>query len=188
MIDNQTMTSAPKLDLRWTFSNALSALRGLLAIPAALTIMAGMGGVTIAIFVFATITDLLDGYLARRLNEVSDLGKILDPLADKIFIGAVVVAMLLEGMLPLWFVAVILARDLLILAGGVIVERRTRTVLPSNYPGKIAVLILSTTLLLIVAGVGQTVIQIMMGIALALLSLSFVLYLARAAKVWREAR
>ncbi len=184
MLADQTVEEQKKLDLRWTLSNALSALRMLLVIPAAFTLSSGMRVETIGIFILATITDILDGYLARRLNEVSDLGKILDPLADKIFIGVVVAVMLMEGMLPLWFVALVIGRDLAIFAGGIMIERKTGVVLPSNYPGKIAVLILSATLLLIVAGAGESVTTAMMWLSLALLAVSLLLYLRRGAAAW----
>ena len=172
----------PGLDLRWTISNALSALRIVLVVPAVLAIDADMRMLAIGLFVLAAVTDMLDGYLARRLHEISDLGKILDPLADKIFVGAIVVQLLLRHELPLWFVAIVLGRDLLILLGGIYIERRTGVVLPSNYPGKIAVLTLSLTLLLVVAGIGPTTLNIMIAINLLLLAVSIVLYGKRAAE------
>lgn len=128
---------------------------------------------------------MLDGWLARKRNEISDLGKILDPLADKVYVGVVVVVMLMQGMLPLWFVLVVLGRDLLILVGGILFERRTGVVLPSNYPGKIAVLVLSGTLLAIVAGASTAVTTTMGGIALLLLAISFTLYLIRVVQQWK---
>ena len=85
------------------------------------------------------ITDLLDGYLARKLNQVSELGKIIDPLADKIAVGAIAILMFINGLIPLWFIAVVLIRDILILAFGLILKSRKKIVLMSNYPGKIAV-------------------------------------------------
>jgi len=165
--------------MRWTLSNALSALRMVLVIPMAFTLYGGMRWVTAGICVLAAVTDFLDGYIARRNNEISDLGKILDPLADKVFVGVVVILMLLQEMLPLWFVAVVLGRDLLILVGGLLIERRTGEVLPSNYPGKIAVLVLSTTLLAIILGAPKDVVDVMMAISLGLLALSLYLYAKR---------
>jgi CDP-diacylglycerol--glycerol-3-phosphate 3-phosphatidyltransferase len=177
--------AAPALDLRWTLSNALSALRMVLVLPMAYTLIAGMRWATVVICVLAAVTDVLDGYIARRNNEISDLGKILDPLADKVFVGVLVILLLIKAMLPLWFVAVVLGRDLLILAGGLLVERRTGAVLPSNYPGKIAVLVLSTTLLLIIIGTAPIVITVMMTASLVLLAISLVLYATRAIEAGR---
>ena len=62
----------------------------------------------------------------------------IDPLADKIFIASVVLAMLALGLLPIWFVVVIIARDVIILLAGIWATRRFKVVLPSNYPGKAA--------------------------------------------------
>lgn len=64
------------------------------------------------LFTLATITDYLDGYLARRMNLVSDLGKLLDPLADKLLIATVLVMLVPLGRVPAWAVALILAREL----------------------------------------------------------------------------
>lgn len=177
--------SPQPLNLRWTLSNALSVLRMLLVIPTWFTLTSGMRLATVALFILSALTDVLDGWLARKRNEISDLGKILDPLADKVYVGVVVVIMLMQEMLPLWFVLVVLGRDLLILVGGILFERRTGVVLPSNYPGKIAVLVLSGTLLAIVAGASATITELMGGTALLLLAISFMLYVVRVMKQWR---
>lgn len=84
-------------------------------------------------------TDLLDGYLARKLDQVSELGKIIDPLADKIAVGAIAILMFLKGLIPVWFIIIVIFRDLLILIFGLILKRKKKIVLMSNYPGKIAV-------------------------------------------------
>lgn len=185
MIAEQTAQTA--LDLRWTFSNALSALRGMLAIPIVFTIDAEMRLVTILISIAAVITDLLDGWLARKLNEISDLGKILDPLADKIYMAVGVAALLAKGWLPLWFVAIVLGRDLLIFLGGIYVERRAGIVLPSLYIGKAAVASLALQMILLLAGVDGIVYQVSMGLSIALLAASFVAYSIRAVKTLRRA-
>lgn len=130
--------------------------------------------------VAAVATDLLDGYLARRNNEVTEFGKIIDPLADKIFVATMVIVMVLKEMIPLWLMLIVLGRDLLILTGGLIVERRIGVVLPSNYPGKVAVISLSVALVLILLGTAGTVSRIFIWLAVALLALSLVLYAKRA--------
>jgi CDP-diacylglycerol--glycerol-3-phosphate 3-phosphatidyltransferase len=179
-------TKQPAIDRRWTISNGLSALRMVLVIPAAIALGNGMRALTIGLFVLAAVTDVLDGYLARRLDEVSEFGKIIDPLADKVFVGAIVVQMLVMGLLPVWFVAVVLARDILILLGGIYYERRTGVVLPSNYPGKIAVVVISTTLLLIVAGVTGLTIDVFYALSIVLMAISLTLYATRAVRLLKK--
>jgi cardiolipin synthase (CMP-forming) len=92
------------------------------------------------------ITDLLDGYLARKLNQISELGKIIDPLADKIAVGAIAIMMFFNGLIPLWFILIVVMRDVLILIFGLILQRKKKIVLMSNYPGKIAVLTIGIAL------------------------------------------
>jgi len=102
--------------------------------------------IIIYIMILMYITDLLDGFLARKLNQISELGKIIDPLADKIAVGAIAILMFFNGLIPLWFILVVLVRDLLILTFGMILKRKKKIVLMSNYPGKIAVLTIGLAL------------------------------------------
>lgn len=134
----------------WTPANFISFLRMLMVVPAVIALSHGRARMAAAIFAIAFATDLLDGFVARRTGDVSEYGKIIDPLADKIFVGCVVVAMLVFGMVPLWFVAIVLARDVIILLAGMWAGRKFKVVLPSNYYGKSAVLTISLTLFLIV--------------------------------------
>ena len=64
------------------------------------------------LFVIATVTDLVDGYLARRLKLITTVGKIADPIADKLLIGTALIALSIEGSLSWWFTAVILTREI----------------------------------------------------------------------------
>ncbi len=70
--------------------------------------------VALAIFIVIASTDWLDGYLARRLNQVTDLGKILDPLVDKLMVAAPLLILVGLGQLPAWGVFLIIARELFI--------------------------------------------------------------------------
>lgn len=72
------------------------------------------GSVAFGIFVLAALTDWLDGHLARKWNLITDLGKLLDPLADKILISVAYIALVREGLSPLWVVATIISREFLI--------------------------------------------------------------------------
>lgn len=70
--------------------------------------------IAVVLFLIASGTDWLDGYLARRLNQVTDLGKLLDPLADKILVTAALVSLTQMRLVPAWTVTLILAREFLI--------------------------------------------------------------------------
>ncbi|MBS1552523.1 MAG: CDP-alcohol phosphatidyltransferase family protein [Bacteroidetes bacterium] len=84
-------------------------------------------------------SDLLDGYLARKLDQVSETGKIIDPLADKISVIVISLILLYLGKIPLWFVLIVVFRDLFILGFGIYLDKKKDIRLMSNYPGKIAV-------------------------------------------------
>jgi cardiolipin synthase len=88
------------------------------------------------LLIVAGITDGLDGYVARRLNQVSRLGIVLDPLADKILAVALVVMLIFFRGFPLWLAVVIVGRDLLILAAGVVLLKGSDIVVPSKLFGK----------------------------------------------------
>src|SRR6202011_500855 len=67
-----------------------------------------------AIFIVFSLTDTLDGEIARRRGSVSDLGKFLDPLADKLFVLSVLIVLVQEGLVAAWVVVVIFSRELII--------------------------------------------------------------------------
>jgi cardiolipin synthase (CMP-forming) len=134
----------------WTYSNGLSALRAVLTVPAAMLLWSQQNEIAMGVGVLCYITDVLDGWLARRLNEVTEWGKIIDPLADKIFVGVITTILVLQGRLPLWFVGTILCRDAVIMLAGIYLARRTDFVLPSNYPGKAAVVCIMFTMTCVV--------------------------------------
>lgn len=100
----------------------------------------------------AILSDFLDGYLARRWNQISELGKILDPIADKVNIGGMVIALYLFQDFPLWLTLVIVLRDLGIMIGALLILRSKRQVISSNLPGKIAVVVVALTIIMFLLG------------------------------------
>ncbi len=135
----------------WTISNLTSVSRIIFVLPAAYCLMADFTDHrewAVMFILVASFTDFLDGYLARILHQVTDFGKIIDPLADKIGIGIVAVCLLLTGDIPMWYFVVVVARDALIFVGGVYINRRKGIVPQSNMAGKIAVCIIALALLL----------------------------------------
>lgn len=108
------------------------------------------------LIVFMWITDILDGFIARKRNEISELGKIIDPVADKVSIITITLVLLINGILAFWFFLVILLRDVIILAGGIYVKKKYAVVLQSNWIGKLTVFVIGFTLLNLILITGLT--------------------------------
>jgi cardiolipin synthase (CMP-forming) len=123
----------------WTWSNVVSIIRLLLTVPIVWLLWNDRNVEAVVVSLAAAATDWVDGRLARATHTVSEWGKILDPIADKVLVGAVVVVMLLQQIMPAWFVISVLARDLIIIVGGLVARRHTPVVLPSLMSGKLAV-------------------------------------------------
>lgn len=103
----------------------------------AITLQTRVGNAAALFFmVLSGITDFLDGYLARRLNQRSHLGRILDPLLDKISVGVVMLYLAAYRQLPYWYVALVIGRDLLILSVAISLVNRTKMIMESNFLGK----------------------------------------------------
>lgn len=170
-------------------SNTLSFIRLLLFIPVWIAfnnfdeITAGyiVGGIGI----FAAITDILDGYFARKLNQITEFGKIIDPLADKVLVVFVVLNLFFLGKIPEYYFYLIVGRDLLILIGGLIVSKKLGKVLPSDYIGKATVLSIAFVLLLILLNVDNQSppYLILYYLSIVLIFASFANYLIKAVKV-----
>jgi cardiolipin synthase (CMP-forming) len=98
-----------------TAPNVITSVR-LLCIPLFLWLLFGLGEQTAAAVLLAVLgaTDWVDGYVARRFHQVSTLGKILDPTADRILMGTAVIAVIVHGAVPLWFGLATLAREVLV--------------------------------------------------------------------------
>lgn len=131
--------------------------------------------VAFLLMLISLLSDGLDGYLARRLNQESQLGKFLDPLCDKIFLAVVLITLLYIGAVPLWAVVVIVMRDFLILLGSFILLKRRAIVEVSNSFGKIAgftfgVMILAFTIELKLLG------MVFLYLSIAAMTFAFVTY------------
>lgn len=138
-------------DRIWTLSNGLSLLRVLLVVPVALLLHSGQAGsrpFAAALILVAAFTDFLDGRIARMKNEVTRLGKVLDPVADKIGINAVVLLLAAEGTLPVWFAVAVAGRDVAIMAAALYMARTGGGDVPqSNWTGKWAAAVMAVTVL-----------------------------------------
>lgn len=122
-----------------TIPNLLSALR-LLGVPVFLwlILVPQADGAAFALLVLAGASDWLDGYLARRLNQRSRIGVLLDPLADRLYIGATLIGLALRDIVPWWLVVVLVLREVMLLALVPRLRRSGRVALPVTYVGKAA--------------------------------------------------
>ena len=99
---------------------------------------AGSREVAVVVYGVGASTDFLDGYIARRTKAVSELGKLLDPLADRVFIVALAVALVGGGTLPWWLATAVIGRDVVILSLYPLVQRRGVPKIAVNFTGKSA--------------------------------------------------
>lgn len=133
----------------WTLSNTVSLLRVVLTVPAVWLIALGPDYVweVFGVVVMMIVSDWIDGYLARRWGEISQWGKIIDPLADKVAIGAITLAMVVFKNLPVWLVVAVLMRDVVIFFAGMYLAKQHGVLLASNFWGKATTLVMSGLLL-----------------------------------------
>jgi cardiolipin synthase len=119
--------------------NLVSVMRVLMTVPIGYFLAVGTqeaAFVCFGLLVLAGLTDILDGFLARRLNQITRLGLILDPLADKILVITLVIELVFFRDFPIWLAVAIMARDLAILTAGTMLVRKKGLIIPSNYSGK----------------------------------------------------
>ena len=168
----------------WTISNMLSASRILLMAPVVYFFLSPIEHnreYAVLFTLLAVTTDALDGYFARLFHQESEVGKVIDPLADKIGVGIVVVLLLIFGDIPLWFALLVLCRDIVIFLGGLYIRKRTGIILPSNMAGKFAVSFVALTLVLSMVHyrIFSLIQMISLYISVVLLVFSFIVYVKR---------
>jgi cardiolipin synthase len=127
----------------FTAANGISFVR-LLGVPLFLYLLLGAHapGAAVAVLVIGGTTDWVDGYVARRFGQVSRVGELLDPLVDRLYIVATVVAFTVEGVLPLGFTAALVGRELVLLVCLAVLRRHGFGPPPVHYLGKTATFVL----------------------------------------------
>jgi CDP-diacylglycerol--glycerol-3-phosphate 3-phosphatidyltransferase len=144
-----------------TISNYISFSRVLLGIPIFIFVsnintIEGARYILVSLYFVAFLTDIADGYFARKFNEVSELGKIVDPLADKVLVFLVVIYLYYYSIIPAYYFWIIVLRDIIIFIGGIFVSRKIGMVLPSNYLGKGTVLCIGFYLIVVTLGIDES--------------------------------
>ena len=121
-----------------TIPNVLSVVR-LALIPVFLVLLLeGQDVLALAVLVISSVTDYLDGILARKLGQVSRLGQLLDPAADRIFIFTTLIGLAVRGIIPWWLLAVVVGRDVMLLVLGVVLANFGYGPIPVHNLGKMA--------------------------------------------------
>ena len=151
-----------------------------------LFILTGWGGdanryICLAIFVVASITDWFDGHLARKNNLVTNFGKFMDPLADKLLVCSALICMIELDRLPAWFVIIIIAREFII-SGFRLIAAENGVVIAANYWGKFKTasqMVMIILLILNFGGAFEILTQIFVWASLALTVISLITYIVQ---------
>lgn len=132
------------------------------------------------VYAAASFTDFLDGYIARRYSLISNLGKILDPLGDKLMTLAVLGCITVDRVIPVWVIIVALIKEILMLLGGVIIRRKEGGEVPSsNIIGKtstVVFFVVCVTLMLFRA-IPENMAMLMISAAVVLMLIALISYM-----------
>lgn len=174
------MSSVPEevvLHKVWTIPNLISLSRMLL-IPvfAWAFLTGGKDFPALILLVIVGATDWVDGYVARKTGQISKLGKLLDPVADRVAIIVVLLALVFRGVVPMPLAAVILVRDLIVSVIFPILEAKGVPRLPVNRTGKLATAFIFTGMGFAAASVLEPVADFSSAVSFALLAAGGVLY------------
>lgn len=147
--------------------------------------------IAMIIFIVASLTDLVDGKIARKRNLVTNFGKFMDPLADKLLVCAALIALVEMRRIPSWVVIVIISREFII-SGFRLIASDNNVVIAASYWGKFKTTFQMIMVCLMIANLGvlfpwiQVVTDVIMWIALALTIISLVDYLVKNKDVMKE--
>lgn len=165
--------------------NKLTVFRVILIVPFVLFMLTGIGGaysdwIALAIFIIASLTDLLDGKIARKYNLVTNFGKFMDPLADKLLVCSAMICLIEMDRIPAWIVIIIIAREFII-SGFRLIASDNNIVIAASYWGKFKTTFQMIMVCLMIANISvlNILTQITMWISLVLTIVSLVDYLIK---------
>lgn len=182
--------------MKFTIPNVLSIIRILLvAVFCIVYFRPGMLIFAFLVILLSGISDLLDGYIARKFNQISDLGKILDPVADKLFQLSTVICFVISGAVPYWAVAIIIVKELVMMIGALIYYNKSEVVIAAKWYGKLASALFFISFLtvfffqimegsLAVSQLAHIIINIMFAVSIAVSLFSTVNYIILAVKTY----
>ena len=137
--------------------------------------------IALILFCVASLTDMLDGKIARKYNLVTNFGKFMDPLADKLLVCSAMICMIEMGKLPAWIVIVIIAREFII-SGFRLVASDNGIVIAASYWGKFKTVFQMAMIIVLIAdfgGIFDIIAQILIWMALALTVISLIDYVVK---------
>lgn len=135
--------------------------------------------IAVAIFIVASLTDLLDGKIARKYNLVTNFGKFMDPLADKLLVCSAMICLIQTGQLAAWIVVIIIAREFII-SGFRLIAAENGIVIAANYWGKfktVSQMIMIILLLIDLGGAFDILEQTFIWLSVALTIISLITYI-----------
>ena len=165
--------------------NKLTLMRVIMVPFLVLFLLTGWGGeanryICFAIFAVASITDWFDGKIARKYNLITDFGKFMDPLADKLLVCSAMICMIDLGRLPSWFVVIVIAREFII-SGFRLIAAEKGVVIAANYWGKFKTASSMIMIILLILDIQvpavQVITQVFVWVSLALTVISLVTYI-----------
>ena len=164
--------------------NKLTVARMILVPFLVVFLLTGWGGeanrwICLAIFVAASVTDWFDGHLARKYNLITNFGKFMDPLADKLLVCSAMICMIEVDKLPAWVVIIIIGREFII-SGFRLIAAENGIVIAANYWGKfktVSQMIMIILLLIDLGGAFDILEQIFIWLSVALTIISLITYI-----------
>jgi len=175
----------------FTISNLISFSRILLVVPVLYrhyTNELNFDGFIIGLIAYGVVSDYLDGFVARKTNTISEVGKMIDPVSDKIAAGLLFIYTAIIGWIPLWFLWLFIIRDLLILLGSSFIKVRYGKVAMSTLSGKISVNVISIYWISVFFFRDALVAHsILLWASVGIMSFSFIMYLLRYRNIMKGA-
>ena len=169
--------------------NTLTTIRMILIVPFVMIMQITPDGngrfAALAIFIIASMTDFLDGYIARKNHLVTNFGKFMDPLADKLLVSAAMICLVSMDRLPAWMVIIIISREFAI-SGFRLIAAENGIVIAANYWGKfktVSQMIMIILLLADLGGVFDVLAQIFIWLSVALTIISLITYIWQNKKI-----
>jgi len=188
-IDGRKIEVTGKL---FTISNFISFSRIFIVIPVVYRHYINgysVDAIIILLIGYGIISDYLDGFVARKTNTISEIGKMIDPISDKIAAGLLFIYTVVIGWVPFWFLWLFIARDILILIGSSFIKLRYGKVAMSTISGKISVNIISLYWISIFFFRSASLAHaILLWASVAIMLFSFIMYLLRYRNIMNGAR